>query len=300
MKKPSLISIIAIVVIVVAVFTVRLSTAPEGLQNGNADPKDATYIIDGKSITLVNGVSEIEITPVSASKMVTRYFGNEVRHDFNGDGREDIAFLLTQNSGGTGTFYYLVVALNTPRGYVGSEGFLLGDRIAPQTTEMGKGNIIVVNYADRKEGESFAVQPSIGKSISILLDPKTMQLGEVVQNFEGEADPAKITLDMKDWSWISTVYKDGKIVVPKDPTRFVLTFKGNNFSAKTDCNGVGGEYIVNGSKISFERMMSTLMYCEGSQENDFSKMMSEVQSYHFTSKGELVFNLKLDGEMVFR
>lgn len=142
-------------------------------------PKDATYIINSQPVAIRNGIFEMEAAPGSASKIITRYFGNEVKHDFDGDGREDVAFILTQEMGGSGTFYYVVAALNTKDGYVGSHGLLLGDRIAPQTTEMGKGNIIVVNYADRAPGESFAVPPSIGKSLWLLLDPKTMQVGEV-------------------------------------------------------------------------------------------------------------------------
>ena len=157
---------------------------------------NATYTIDGSKVTLKNGLSEIPAAPGSASKIITRYFGNEVRADFNGDGREDIAFLLTQQTGGTGTFYYVVAALNTVNGYAGSEGFFLGDRIAPQTTEIDSGktalgtnrqNVIVVNYAVRMPGEPFSIQPSLGKSIWLKLDPVTMKFGEVAQNFEGES-----------------------------------------------------------------------------------------------------------------
>jgi heat shock protein HslJ len=267
-----------------------------------ADAKNATYNIDGQNVTLVNGVSEVAAAPGSASMIVTRYFGNEVVHDFNGDGKPDVAFLLTQTTGGSGTFYYVVAAVNATSGYIGSQGFLLGDRIAPQTTEMGKGNIIVVNYADRNPGESFAVQPSVGKSVWLLLDPKTMQFGQVAQNFEGEADPLRMTLGMKTWNWVDTVYNSGTIITPRIANKFTLTFSGTStFSAATDCNGVGGEYTVTGSSITFSRMMSTLMYCEGSQEGDYAKMFSEAQSYHFTSKGELIFGLKNDsGSFIFR
>jgi|ERR1035437_162564 heat shock protein HslJ len=267
--------------------------------------KDATYVIDGQSVTLVHGVSVVPAAPGSASKITTQYFGNEVTHDFDGDGRLDTAFILTQNTGGSGTFYYVVAALNTINGYIGSDAVLLGDRIAPQTTEMSQDpttpDVIVVNYADRKPGESFTTQPSVGKSIWFKLDTKTMSLGEVAQAFEGEADPSKMTLGMKTWNWAHTIYSNSTTVIPKT-NRFTLTIKADKtFSATTDCNGVGGEYAINGNKITFTRMMSTLMYCEGSQENDYSKMLSQVQSYLFTSKGELVFNLKLDtGTMVFK
>src|SRR5882672_11178341 len=69
--------------------------------------RDATYIIDGTHVTLKDGISEVAVAPGSASKLVTKYFGNEAVGDLNGDGIDDIAFLLTQEGGGSGTFYYV-------------------------------------------------------------------------------------------------------------------------------------------------------------------------------------------------
>jgi heat shock protein HslJ len=264
--------------------------------------KDATYIIDGENIKLVNGKSEKEVAPGSASKILVNYFGNEVFADFDGDGRKDVAFLLTKQGGGSGTFYYLVVGLNKDDGYVGSSAVFIGDRISPQGTSIDEKGFIVINYADRNPGESFAVAPSLGKSLWLKFDPKSMQLGEVVQNFEGEADPSTMTLGMKKWSWVSTQYNDDKKVLPKNLSLFSITFKNDGtFSATTDCNGVGGEYKVTKNKIVLDKMISTLMYCEGSQESEFTKALSEVSSYMFTSKGELVLELKLDsGTMLFK
>jgi heat shock protein HslJ len=268
--------------------------------------KNATYILNGKPVTLINGKAEEQIVPGSASKLITQYFGNEVTHDFDGDGRQDVAFLLTQNSGGSGTFFYVIAALNTPNGYVGSEGVLLGDRIAPQTTEMSQNpsqkNVIVVNYAVRKAGESFSIQPSVGKSIWLLLDPKTMQFGEVAQNFEGEADPARMTLGMKKWVWIETLYNNGTSLEPKKVDAFTLTFSPDgNFHTTTDCNSVSGKYTTNKQSIEFSHMVSTLMYCDASQESQFTALLTNVDSYLFTSKGEFVLNLKMDsGSVIFK
>lgn len=307
MKKT--LGIIVVILALVAVFgwgvfkfKFAVNDTSINLNIGASSPRDATYKINGQLVTLNEGVAETLSVAGSATKIITKYFGNEVTHDFDGDGRDDTAFLLTQETGGSGTFFYVAVALNKADGYVGSEGLFLGDRIAPQPTNMGNGNVIVVNYAERKPGEPFTARPSVGKSIWLLLDPKTMQFGEVAQNFEGEADPSRMKLNMKAWNWVSTTYSDGKKITPRDSKRFALTFKDSKtFSASTDCNGVGGEYTTTGNKISFTRMMSTLMYCEGSQEADFSKSLSEVSSYHFTSKGELIFDLKYDsGVMVFR
>ena len=298
-------SLLALLVIIIGfgIYKFNFTNNDIYLENGKPiNSYDGTYIINGEKFTLKNGISIVDIAPGSASKITTRYFGNDAKGDFDGDDREDNAFILTQETGGSGVFYYVVALLNTTNGPVGSQAFFLGDRIAPQTTELGKGRIIIVNYADRKVGESFAIQPSVGKSLYLLLDTKTLQFGEVVQNFEGEADPAKMTLGMKTWSWINTTYNNNTEVKPLTDNKFTLTFKNDkSFSATTDCNGVGGEYIVNGNKIIFDKMISTLMYCENSQEGDFTKMLSDTQNYSFTSKGKLIFNLKTNnGSMIFR
>lgn len=149
-----------------------------------SDYKDAEYVIDGTRIKLENGVSEIEEVSESKSKIITQYFGNEVKKDLNDDDREDVVFLLTQNSGGSGTFFYVVAALNTENGYVGSNAILLGDRIAPQATESGEGKTVIVNYMDRAPEEPFTIQPSVGKSVWLLLDPETIKLSEVSPDFE--------------------------------------------------------------------------------------------------------------------
>jgi heat shock protein HslJ len=266
------------------------------------DHKNISYKIDGKDITLVNGLSEIAAAPGSASTVVTKYFGNELRRDLDADGREDIVFMLTQETGGSGTFYYVAAALNKKDGYIGSDTVFLGDRIAPQSINIGKGDIIEVNYAERKPGEGFDVAPSVGKSIWLLLDPTIMKFGQVAQNFEGEADPSRMKLGMKTWDWVYTLYNDETKITPKATNKFTLTLRPDNtFSATTDCNGVGGKYVVTDSQIVFSEMMSTLMYCEGSQEADFRKGLENVQSFFFTSKGELVFNIKYDsGSMIFR
>lgn len=133
------------------------------------DYKNINYTFDNQIIKLTDGRSETEVAPGSASKVVTQYFGNEARGDVNGDGKLDVAFLLTQSGGGSGTFYYVVVAQRTIDGYKGTNAVLLGDRIAPQTTEIKNGQIIV-NFADRKEGEPMTAQPSVGVSEYLKID----------------------------------------------------------------------------------------------------------------------------------
>ncbi len=156
-----------------------------------SDYKNAEYRIDGISIQLTDGLSEIEAAPGSSSKITTRYMGNEYKTDLNDDRREDVVFLLTQETGGSGIFYYAVAALNTEQGYVGSDGYFLGDRIAPQTITMSQNprhkHVVVVNYADRAASEPMTTQPSLGKSAYLKLDTTSMMWAIVEPNFEGES-----------------------------------------------------------------------------------------------------------------
>ena len=263
------------------------------------DYKNATYLVEGHPVTLVNGIAESEAVPGSASKVVTKYFGNVAKGDINGDGIVDLVFLITQETGGSGTFFYVVGSIqNADGGYTGTSAVLLGDRIAPQTTHILNDQVLV-NYADRANGEPMTAQPSVGKTLRLKLDPATMQFGEVAQDFEGEADPSRMSLDMKVWKWISATFNDGKEVKPNRPDAFTIEFsKNGRFSAKTDCNSVAGEFTAKDGKISFGQMMSTKMFCEGSQEGEFTKLLGDSTSYHFTSKGELLLDLKLDGGSV--
>lgn len=188
----SFIGIIAVIIILVGGYSLFKSRGSEEKQIVTiVDYKNITYTIDSNLVKLENGVAEVGMVPDSASKTITRYFGNELKTDLNGDGREDVVFLLTQQTGGSGTFYYAVAALNTEKGYIGSDGYLLGDRIAPQTTEVSRNprhkNVIVVNYADRDSGEPMTANPSMGKSAYLKLDAQTMRWDVVAPDFEGES-----------------------------------------------------------------------------------------------------------------
>ncbi|MBP6946304.1 MAG: hypothetical protein KBC74_00835 [Candidatus Pacebacteria bacterium] len=179
MNKKTLISfIVVIAVAIVAVFFFTrssnevVSTVPA--QDLTVfDGKNTHFTIEGNEVVLVQGISEVSIVPGSASKVTTRYFGNESKGDLNGDGMDDVAFLITQDTGGSGLFYYVVVALKTADGYKTTNAFLVGDRIAPQTTEIhADSKELYVNFAERKEGEPMTARPSVGVTLFLKVTPE--------------------------------------------------------------------------------------------------------------------------------
>ena len=100
----------------------------------------------------------------------------------------------------------------------------------------------------------------------------------------------------KTWIWVRALYKDGRKLAPKSPDKFTLTLKPDGtFSATTDCNRLSGSYAATKDKISFSEIAATRMFCEDSQERDFTALLNTAQSYGFTAKGRLILRLKEEG-----
>ena len=259
--------------------------------NSNPDYKDTPFRIDGTTIQLVNGLSEVEAAPGSAAKITTRYFGNEAFGDLNGDGEQDAAFIVTQTTGGSGTFFYVVAVLSSASGYTGTDAVLLGDRIAPQTTTIENG-LLVVNYADRKPDESFAVSPSVGV---------TKYFKVVNDNLIEENVLSQIT--GREWKWVKTQMNDGSLTTPVKNDAFTITFnQDGTFTGTTDCNNFFGNYEISGNQLSLLQIGATKMACQDSQETVFFTQLNEIDSFMIDNlTNELVLLIKYDsGSMIFQ
>jgi hypothetical protein len=151
------------------------------------DPLSATYTINDKKYPLINGKLEKEIAPSGASKEIVRVFGMPVFADLDKDGDLDAVMYLNQETGGSGSFFYVVVAVNDNEIYKGTNAMFLGDRIAPQNINIIEGRA-VANFVERRADEPMTTKPSIGKSVWVHLDVKNMEIGEWVKDFEGESN----------------------------------------------------------------------------------------------------------------
>lgn len=132
--------------------------------------------------------------------------------------------------------------------------------------------------------------------VTFLIEPKTSTPEKPVEiKIDGQLVGVK-------WIWEKTVMNDDATILPEKSDAFSLTFtEDGNVSGTTDCNGFGGSYTLGeDNKISFGPFMSTLMYCEGSQEAIFSKNVSDSNMVFFTEEGNLVLLLPYDsGSVIF-
>lgn len=120
------------------------------LQETSGNPLNSKYFVDGEEVTLTKGVAKISGTE-------TRVFGEFVKGDINQDGQLDQVSFLSQETSGTGIFFYVIAYVNGK----GTEAFFIGDRISPQNINIVNGKI-AVNYATRKSNEPMTATPSLG------------------------------------------------------------------------------------------------------------------------------------------
>lgn len=132
MNKNVLVGALSIVILIgIAFWFTQNQVTEEEVDTLAQDYISATYELDGEAITLNTGDAT--------------YFGNETFGDFNADGREDVAFLITREVEAGQQSFYAVAALNLEEGYEGMNAVFIGNNISPQSTENGE-NIVIVNY----------------------------------------------------------------------------------------------------------------------------------------------------------
>jgi len=104
------------------------------------------------------------------------------------------------------------------------------------------------------------------------------------------------------WIWEKTEMANGTVVTPIKLGMYSVLFEHDGtVTGKTSCNGFGGDYTLgSGGSMSFGPFMSTLMYCEGSQEAEFSQAVTNSNRYTINAEGKLVFTIKDGGKIILK
>lgn len=92
------------------------------------------------------------------------------------------------------------------------------------------------------------------------------------------------------WVWKGTELASGEIIAPNKPGVFTITFNDDEtVRGATDCNGFFGPYAMQaGDRLTFGPLASTMMYCEGSQEAEFTGAIGGVTHYSLADNGDLI------------
>lgn len=120
------------------------------------DYKNAIYRVGKADVTLLEGLHTVPAAPGSAAQEVTRIVEPPSHAGGTLGGRAAVAVFMSQDAGGSGTFYYAAVVFADGRGTT----FQIGDRIQPTGIAI-HGDDLVVSYLDRKADEPMAVPPTV-------------------------------------------------------------------------------------------------------------------------------------------
>lgn len=124
-------------------------------------PEDATYVIEGRSITLKNGTAMDSAGGNATVKIVQIPF----RADVDRSGNEDAVVLLERRAGAQGVRSYIAVALRRGDAFVGTNAVLLGDHIRLVSTDFEEW-IIVQKYIDRGIEKTLRLKVSNSGTLS--------------------------------------------------------------------------------------------------------------------------------------
>ena len=106
------------------------------------------------------------------------------------------------------------------------------------------------------------------------------------------------------WQWYKTEMKDGTTKSPNvnKEDKFSLRFDSEKgmLMVASDCNNSSAIYTSGAANtLEFGEFVSTMMYCEESQEEEFLQMVKNSFRYFFTLSGDLVMVLKNEDGMIF-
>lgn len=138
-----------------------------------------------------------------------------------------------------------------------------------------------------------------GQEVTIYKGEETVFTGSTISAVGN--DDMSASLKMSSWVWKETVMNDDTTITPKKADAFTLTFTEEGMvQGTTDCNNFTGQYSVEGTTLTMGPLAMTRMYCEGSQEAEFVKMLSEPLGFMVTENGQLVLMLPVDsGSVIF-
>jgi heat shock protein HslJ len=253
------------------------------------NPKNSSFVIDGKEIRLKRGVSKIKLDKNSTTKLITQYTGTNVVGDINGDGVDDMAIILSQQSGGNEIRYYASVISSEKGKYKSSNTVFIGDRINVYSIELYNGNIMM-EYADLLKEDTTVFAPTV--LLSKILKFESGVLSEKQND---------ISIIGHLWKWEKTIMNNGKYTVPNEEDAFSLFFGDDGkIFITTDCNTFSGIHKISDNKLTLGPLKSTRKFCEGSQEDIYIKSLNEVDSFFINEKKLLILQLKFDsGSMLF-
>ncbi len=211
------------------------------------------------------------------------------------DGSSAAVVVLATDTGGSGTFYDMMLVADQGAGVQVLGSAPLGDRVRVTTLELENDVISVELITQGPEDPMCCPMQWERRTYEIQEGDLLMTSSEVLGTVSA-AELMGVT-----WKWLGTVSPNDTEIIVEDPSQYTVEFKPDGtVVAKADCNQVGGTYVAADGQIEIETLTTTLAACPpGSLEQQFIQELNAVAIYFF-QEGNLFFDLIYDsGTMKF-
>ena len=100
-----------------------------------------------------------------------------------------------------------------------------------------------------------------------------------------------LTLEKTNWKLLTLNNQTISKPVSKSREAYII-FDSEKISGNSSCNNMRGSYVLDGNKISLSPngMMMTMMFCEGSVENEFLSVLKEMYTYKIMTHCLFLYN----------
>jgi len=262
---------------------------------------NASYPLDyagSGTIQLTDGEYRQPAAADSAAEIVTQ-LTDHVAMGETAAGEQIVATILVSQTGGTGTFYDLVV-LREENGQLGSPAAAyLGDRIVVNSLAIVEGVIVVDMVVQGPEDPFCCPTQRVIQTYELQGEELVRISSEVLTAEEAQAP------DMPDisgiiWNWQELITPVEQVTVD-NPEKYTVEFKGGGeLSVTADCNVGGGTYEIEGQSISINITSTTLALCaEGSNSDLFFSSLDNAATYFMDGSNLMIDQFADGGTMRF-
>jgi heat shock protein HslJ len=262
---------------------------------------DASYPLDytgSGTIQLTDGEYRQPAAEDSASEIVTQLTEHIAVGEMS-SGEQVVAVILVSQTGGTGTFYDLVV-MNVQDGQLSNPtSTYLGDRIVINSLTIDNDQIVVDMVVQGPEDPFCCPTQQVIQSYEQqggeLVQVSSDVIGTVAPHSEDFLDITTVV-----WKWQELITPVEQVTIDS-PEKYTVEFKSDGeLAVSADCNIGGGTYEINGKSISINITSTTLALCaDGSYGDLFFRSLDGASTYFMDGDNLMIDQFADSGTMRF-
>jgi heat shock protein HslJ len=257
---------------------------------------NATYSgIYDEPVTLTEGKYEGEpFVEGDSSRPVVEYLGEEFG-DLDGDGLEDAAVFLVENSGGSGNFVYVAAQLNQNGAPVDAGAVWIEDRIQIISAVIENGQVMLEITAEGPGDAACCKSHKTSKTYAL-------QNGQLAEIPGEEAALEKISAaDLNGTSWTLLELDTDQPALADAP--ITLSFTGDQLSGSGGCNSYNGSFTLGADNpfvMTVGPLAATQMACPEpilNQETAYLAALQGVSQWGYLIGDLVLYYGKEDGTL---